>query len=93
MKYSLHPEAAAEHIDHLAFYELRQSGLGKRYHLAFQSTVREVCEAPQRYRRVGTALVIRCARLPGFPYSLLFRETDNTIQILAIAHHRRRPNY
>ena len=58
MKVWLHPEAALEHEEQVAYYEARAVGLGRRYHAA-----------------------------------LLFREASGEIQVLAIAHLRRRPGY
>ena len=28
-----------------------------------------------------------------FPFNVLYREAGNTVQVLAVAHHRRRPGY
>ena len=48
MKYALHPEAALEHEDQVAYYEARSAGLGRRYHAAFLSTLLRICDAPYR---------------------------------------------
>ncbi len=34
MNFRLHPDAALEHEDQIAYYEERRAGLGRRYHLA-----------------------------------------------------------
>ena len=31
--------------------------------------------------------------LPSFPYSLVYREVENGIKVIAVAHHKRRPRY
>jgi len=31
--------------------------------------------------------------VPGFPFSIVYRETQDQILILAVAHHYRRPGY
>jgi len=36
---------------------------------------------------------MRKASVPGFPHGIFFRHTDSGIQILAIAHHGKRPGY
>ncbi|WP_239190188.1 type II toxin-antitoxin system RelE/ParE family toxin [Candidatus Nitrotoga sp. HW29] len=35
----------------------------------------------------------RSLPLHGFPYSLIYRLQDNTVCVIAIAHHSRRPGY
>jgi hypothetical protein len=92
VNYVLHPEAALEHEDQVAYYESRSSGLGRRYHAAFLSTVFRICDAPYRFKMVGTA-GIRRVSMRGFPFAVFFREIDGIVQILAIAPHRRRPGY
>lgn len=39
MNYVLHPEAALEHEQQVAYYQERQRDLGQRYHSAFRSAV------------------------------------------------------
>ena len=92
MSYSLHPAAATEHTEHVAYYEARQPGLGLRYNTAFRIAMSVACEAPLRCR-IALAPSIRLARLGSFPFSVLFREIGGNIQVLAIAHHRQRPGY
>ncbi|MBS0431704.1 MAG: type II toxin-antitoxin system RelE/ParE family toxin [Proteobacteria bacterium] len=92
MPYRLHPEAALEHEEQAAWYESRRNGLGQRYHDAFKQTVARVCKTPLRYPLASPPL-IRTAALDGFPFRIVFREFNGEVQILAVAHHRRRPGY
>jgi len=92
VNYQLHTEAAFEHEEQVAYYAARAPGLGHRYHSAFRSAIRQVCETPKRFK-VFSAPKIRRAAIDGFPYSIIFRETKDHIHILAIAHNRRRPSY
>ncbi len=92
MKYALHPEAALEHEDQVAYYEARSPGLGRRYHAAFLSTLLRICDAPHRYRMVDAAGMRRVS-MRGFPFAVIFREVDGFVQVLAIAPHRKRPSY
>ena len=39
MIYALHPEAALEHLEQIAYYEDKSPGLGMRYHRSFKSAV------------------------------------------------------
>ena len=92
MSYFFNPEARVEHLEHVAYYESRQSGLGARYLAAFDATMVKVCEAPQRYRVEFPPDIRRC-RVPGFPYNILYRQVGADIEVLVIAPHRRRPGY
>lgn len=92
MTYRLHPAAADEHLEHIAFYEAQRAGLGRRYDEAFEAAMRAICESPQRFKLVAEP-DIRRTILRGFPYFLLYREKMGIVEVLAIAHHRRRPDY
>lgn len=36
---------------------------------------------------------VRRMRMERFPFTVLYRENANTVQVLAVAHNRRRPQY
>ena len=92
MTYSLHPEAARELEQALAFYR-NQGGIGVAR--AFLS----------EFERVGTLLVLnpgfgtpttggrRSFPLRRFPYSLIYRSTGKDVRILVVGHQHRRPGY
>ena len=92
MRYQLHPEAALEHEEQAAYYEHRASGLGQRYDEAFKAAALRACEAPNRYRLVSLSGVRRIS-LRGFPLAVYYFEFGGVIQIVAVAHHRKRPGY
>lgn len=92
MNYWIHPEAAAEHKQQVAYYEDAQPGLGRRYHLAYQSALARACAAPQQARIVHPS-AIRRITLKVFHFDLIYRELEGVVQVLAIAHHRRQPGY
>jgi plasmid stabilization system protein ParE len=90
--YRLHPEAALEHEEQVAYYEERSGGLGSRYHLAAMQAIGRVVEAPHRFK-VTRSPNIRQVRLLGFPFTVIYRDVGGMVQVLAVAHHRRRPDY
>jgi toxin ParE1/3/4 len=49
VNYQFHPDAEAEHLETVAYYETRQAGLGASYLAEFESALERVCEAPNRY--------------------------------------------
>ena len=92
MSYQFHPDAETEHLETVAYYETQQAGLGASYLAEFESVLERVCEAPTRHS-IERKPDIRRIRFRRFPYTVLFRESDGTVQVLAVAHHRRRPMY
>jgi hypothetical protein len=90
--YRFHPEAEAEHLGQIAFYEGRQKGLGALYRKRFLKVISWVCASSARYRIVRRP-DIRRARLQEYPLSIIYRERGGEIQVLAVAHDRRRPGY
>ncbi|MEQ1531185.1 MAG: type II toxin-antitoxin system RelE/ParE family toxin [Methylococcales bacterium] len=92
MNYFFNPKARAEHLEHVAYYESRQPGLGARYLAAFNAAMVNVCTAPHRYK-IEFPPNIRRYRVLGFPYNILYRQTGMDIEVLVVAPHRRRPDY
>jgi toxin ParE1/3/4 len=92
LSYFFHPDARVEHLDHVAFYEQRLPGLGARYLDAFDATMERVCGHPDQYPLAYPPRV-RKLRIAGFPYSVLFSERSGRVEVLAVAAHKRRPEY
>lgn len=87
-----HPAAQIEHLDHVAYYESRQKGLGSGYLFEFEKMLAAMSEglidSPSLAMDGSVALIFG-----GFPFTVLFRESGHELQILAVAHKRRRPTY
>lgn len=92
MSYVFHPAAEAEHLQSVAYFESRSPGLGASYLAEFESITKLICESPRRYP-IEKEPDVRRIGMKRFPYSVLFREVAGVVQVLAITHHRRRPNY
>lgn len=54
--------------------------------------MQRVCEAPHRYP-IEKEHDTRLIRMNRFPYKVYYREASGSIQVLAVAHHRRKPGY
>ena len=50
MSYFFNVAVRVEHLEHVAYYEGHQPGLGARYLAAFDMAMVRVCEAPHRHR-------------------------------------------
>jgi hypothetical protein len=59
--------------------------------LKFPGIIDLLLEEPMLRRPVGRRL--RRALLTRFPFSLIFAEESDAILIVAVAHHKRRPDY
>jgi plasmid stabilization system protein ParE len=92
MSYLFHPAAEAEYLESIAIYESKRPGLGATYLSEFERIMASVCEAPHR-NPVEKGPDIRRMRMRRFPFTVLYRESAGAVQVLAVAHHRRRPQY
>lgn len=86
-----HDAAEEELLDEIGYLELRTAGLGRR----FFGEVRNVENLISRFPESGRELLpgIRRFALRKFRYSLIYTVQRNSVLILALAHHRRRPGY
>jgi plasmid stabilization system protein ParE len=91
MKLTYHPEAEAELVEAVQFYEHRVPGLGHRFRRAYESAVAGIQQTPTRWRIVEGD--VRCYLVRGFPYSVYYRILDDALRILAVKHQRRHPDY
>ena len=90
MNYRFHPAARVEHLEHVRYYQEIRPGLGARYLGDFAATMSRICENPHRYR-LEREPNIRAKRFMMFPYSVIFREVERGVQVLAVPHDRQRP--
>ena len=85
------PEARTEFLEAIQYYEECQEGLGRRFHLAIESAVQHISEAPFLYRMLKAPF--RRYLLPKFPYSIIYSIEPDHIHIIAVAHNKRKPGY
>ena len=92
MNYWFHPGAEHEHLEAIKFYESRQAGLGAAYFAEFETLMTRVARMPEIYR-IDREPNIRVVSLTKFPYRIIFRESAVGVQVLAVSHKKRRPDY
>jgi plasmid stabilization system protein ParE len=85
-----HPDAAEEFGAAVEYYEAAVSGLGNRFLLAVRQATDLILADPEIGRPRGIA---RRFGVPGFPYDVAYRVRAEVVEVLAIAHHHRRPGY
>jgi plasmid stabilization system protein ParE len=91
VRISFHPAAAAEVEAAVQWYAERSPVAARAFAVEVNACVERVREAPDRWPRYvhGTRRYL----LPHFPYSLVYRVHNGELEIVAVAHHRRRPGY
>lgn len=92
MSFSFHPAAEAEFLESIAYYESKVSGLGAAYLAEIESVIERVCETPLQHP-VALPPDIRCIQLVKFPFTIMYREVQGVVQVLAVSHQKRRPQY
>jgi toxin ParE1/3/4 len=85
------PLAEQELLDAVSYYEEQEAGLGLEYLSEVEHAVNFLMRYPETGAKVRDS--IRRLPLPKFPYSLLYSVLEEQIRILAVAHHKRKPQY
>ena len=88
---AFHPDALAELQKQAVFYEERGAGLGVRFAEQVEAAIKLAESMPSigsPYRH-GTRRVFP----RDFPHSVVYRETPDSLLILAVAPFRRKPAY
>jgi plasmid stabilization system protein ParE len=88
---TFHEEAYAEMNEAALYYEERAPGLGFTFLAEVEDAVGQVVTNPEAYQLVGSE--VRHKPIRRFPYRLLYVVQTDCIQIIAIAHQKRRPRY
>ena len=86
-----HPEAQIEMLKAAEYYERQQFDLGKRFLLTVQEKVIHIRLNPFIYTSFDSNL--RKCRLEKFPYGIVFRSSDELIEIIAVVNLKRKPGY
>jgi plasmid stabilization system protein ParE len=87
--------AQADMAEASRWYDARQSGLGLDFLRSVGRVIARIEEAPHAGSRVPGVADADVRRIPvrRFPYHVVYIELPDRAQILAVAHHRRRPRY
>jgi plasmid stabilization system protein ParE len=72
-------------------YNAKAPSLGDALFDEAVSASQQLCDFPELWPKVRQN--IRRCRLKRFPYSLLYRADAEEIVVIAVMHHRRRPDY
>jgi plasmid stabilization system protein ParE len=87
----LHSEAEAEILGALAWYQQRSGLAARAFVQELTHVVRLAAQSPGTWPlHIGNT---RRVVFPRFPFSLVFRMRGEAVEVVALAHQRRRPDY
>ena len=86
-----HEAAEVELLNEIGYLELRAKGLGRRFYAEVLRAERLISQFPESAAEIKTD--IRKRLLRKFRYSLIYSRDKDSLLILALAHHSRRPEY
>jgi hypothetical protein len=83
--------ARAEYLEAVRWYADRSPETADRFRCAVDAALVRLGDGGT----TGNAYLFgsQCARLRRFPFLIVYRETPHAIQVIALAHVRRRPGY
>lgn len=85
------PDARAEFLAAVEYYEECQAGLGRRFREIVEAEVEAIAAMPFRFRMLH-APFRRCL-VRNFPYAIVFSIEPKFILIITLAHAKRKPGY
>jgi toxin ParE1/3/4 len=86
-----HPDADAELLEATEWYVNRSATAAAGFVHEIEHALVRIAEAPERYplTRFGRRRFV----LLNYPYDVVYRVSRAEIEIIAVAHHARRPGY
>lgn len=91
MKWIFHPEAEDEFFEAIEYYEAVEPGLGHDFSQEVLAAIKNM----SAYPRAWPILIddIRRCLTNRFPFGVIYAIEEDHIQVLAVMHLRREPNY
>lgn len=86
------PAAARELVADFRYYERDYPGRGRRFVAAVDATLAKVEAAPERFAILYEP-EIRSVKVPRFPYRVVYVVVHGDVDVVAVAHAKRRPSY
>ena len=87
------PEAECEIGEASRWYESKRHGLGLSFIAAVDGAIEKISEHPLSYPLWKEDRPYRKALLKRFPFVVFFTVGDDSVQVVAVAHQKRRPGY
>jgi plasmid stabilization system protein ParE len=87
----VHPEVKPEIVHERSYYEKKDKGLGRRFQAVLKAAFQRIQRYPNRVPRRQDPY--RKLPITPFPFEIIFREYDDYIEIVAVKHNSRHPDY
>jgi plasmid stabilization system protein ParE len=91
VNWEFHDAAQAELTESAAWYERRRVGLGEQFIRAVFDAIQLIRSNPLTWRKIHGD--VRWLRVRRFPFAVIYRVRESTIQIIAVMHYSRKPGY
>lgn len=89
----VHPDVYHELEESRSWYEARAENLGIDFLDEVDRAIDAVCRAPQTWPWHEKELGVRRFLVHRFPYAVVYRHTSAAIQVIAVMHLHRHPDY
>jgi len=94
--FDFHPEARAEFVEDVDWFDDREAGVGERFHVAVRAAIDAAVDSPESWAvwpGWKREPVVRSKGVSDFPYRVVYFVRDDLLIIVAVAHAKRRPGY
>ena len=91
MKYVVSEDAKQDLIESEEYYNDQYFGLGFEFLSEAQTVMNRICESPETWQKIYKD--VRRYYLDRFPFHIIFRIQEDYIEIIAVAHNKKRPRY
>jgi plasmid stabilization system protein ParE len=90
-RYRFHPEAKEDIREAVQWYRSRSPIVASEFRITISDAVRHIASAPQRWPKYlyGTRRFV----LHRFPFSVVYLDDLDVVNIVAVAHQKRKPGY
>ena len=86
-----HPAAVCELEASADWYFERSPRAGQGFANAIEFALEDIEKNPDRFPKIDTRH--RSCNVQKYPFQIIFRESKDTIHVVAVAHSKRRPGY
>ena len=86
-----HPIAEEEWLAAYAWYSERSETAARAFLREMDRAVSLISEAPDRWPKYDSET--RRFIIARFPFSIIYRVAEDAVEVIAVAHHKRKPGY
>jgi plasmid stabilization system protein ParE len=90
-KVRFHPDAVNELVAASEWYRERSDVAARAFLIETDQGIKNIRKTPLRYPTFQNET--RRLVLPRFPFSIIYRLEASVIEVIAVAHHKRKPGY